>query len=133
MAKYDIYWVVLHFADKPNITARKPVVQIKDNPEEKGAFAIITSKGYKYKGKPHVINIDNLTGTGLWEPDSVIRYNRRLLNNPTKKKAGRLCKETIRAIELHEAVSDVEIEYKMAEEFDDEFTITSMMTEANDD
>lgn len=45
MSKYDIYWAVIHFADKPEKTARKPVVQIKDNPDDKGAFALITSKG----------------------------------------------------------------------------------------
>ena len=126
MAKYDVYWTYVKYADNPKKGKRRPVVQIKDDQNERGAFAKITSskKGVKRK---HAIRITNLQSAGLYNDPSAVQLNNRLVNKPELKYAGSLAVEDIRRLRLHEALDESQIEYRFAEEFDDNFTISSML------
>ena len=126
MAKYDVYWTYVKYADNPKKGKRRPVVQIKDNPEEKGAFAKITSSE-KGVNRKHALKLFDISSAGLYNEPSAIQINNRLLNKPELSYSGRLCEDDIRQIELYEDLEEDEIEYRLAEEFDDDFTISSMI------
>ena len=126
MAKYDVYWTYVKYADNPKKGKRRPAVQIKDNLEEKGAFAKITSSE-KGVNRKHALKLFDISSAGLYNEPSAIQINNRLLNKPELSYSGRLCEDDIRQIELYEDLEEDEIEYRLAEEFDDDFTISSMM------
>lgn len=128
MAKYDVYWAVMHFADKPWIKKERPVLQIKDNQNEKGAFANITSKD-KYKDKPNCVVIEDISQTDLYKKWNIVRLDRRSINKPNLRYSGRLTESDIRKIQLAELVDESEIEYRYAEDFDDEFDMNYSLLE----
>ena len=118
MAKYDIYWASIHFADAPNIVKHRPILQIKDNQDEIGAFCNITSQ-IKYKDAPFCSCIYDWEDCGL-SKFSIIRLNKRISNKPKLKYVGRLSNRDIRRLQLVECIED-EIEYRIAEDLDDDF------------
>lgn len=128
MSKYDVYWTYVKYADDPSKGKRRPVVQIKDNPQEKGAFAKITASNKGVKRK-HAIVISDLEEAGLYKSPCAVQLNNLLLNQPELEYAGTLSERDIRNIELHEAIEEDEVEYRLAEEFDDEFTLYSILTD----
>ena len=126
MAKYDVYWTYVKYADDPKKGKRRPVVQIKDDETEKGAFAKITAseKGTKRK---HAVVLRDIEEAGLYKRPCAVQLNNLLLNLPELDYSGRLSEHDIRSIELHESIAEEDIEYRFAEEFDDDFTIDSML------
>lgn len=132
MAKYDVYWAVICYADNPSEKKRRPVVQLKDDPDEKGAFVKITKTNRnadKYGG----IRIRDIKSAGLYEPSSTIQLVNRISNKPSLEYAGRLSEYDIRQVELHESIDESKIEYRLAEEIDDDFDIQSILQEVESD
>ena len=119
MAKYDIYWASIHFADAPEIIKHRPILQIKDNQDEIGAFYNITSR-IKYKNEPFCSWIYDWEDCGL-SKFSIIRLNKRISNKPNLKYVGRFSNRDIRRLKLVEVIDEDDIEYRMAEDFDDDF------------
>ena len=126
MSKYDVYWAYVKYAEDSKRGKRRPVVQIKDNAEEKGAFAKITSSE-KGVNRKHALKLFDISSAGLYNEPSAIQINNRLLNKPELSYSGRLCEDDIRQIELYEELEEDEIEYRLSEEFDDDFTLNSIL------
>ena len=125
MAKFDIYTATVHYTDKEGSKPR-PIVQIKDNPNSPNAFAMIS--GTKKKMYPGDVKITNWVEAGLDE-HSRVRLDERLdlpESIKHKKPVGRLLVEDAVEVQL-QFKTPHKIKKHFAEEFDDEFTIASML------
>lgn len=125
MAKFDIYTANVHFTDKQE-SKRRPIIQIKNNPNAPNAFAMIS--GTKKKLYAGDVNILNWKEAGLTEP-SRVRLGERLdcpESIKTKHPVGKLSIEDAIEVQI-QFNTPHKIKKHFAEELDDEFTLHSFL------
>lgn len=124
MALFDIYVAKVFFANPEEGFEWKPVVQIKDNPELSNSFAVITSHPPRshYHGE---VLVEDFEACGLTKR-STIRLTQRI-DNPTKKRRIGTLTPKIAALVEFELFRKHRIEHDMTEDYDDEFSIHSIL------
>lgn len=130
MAQFDIYIAKVYYSETDPRYEFKPVVQIKSNAKSKDSFAVITHVDPR-EGWPGEIPIENYTDCGLHKK-STIRITQRL-DEPIKKKYVGTLTNDLAAKVVYAMHVKHRIQRHKTEEFDDEFTINSILNEVLDD
>ena len=125
MAQFDVYMANIKHVDN-EIVDHRPILQLKKNPEAKWAFCTI-SKNIE-RGWSTDVRITDLNAAHLDLP-SVARLSERLSNKPSKmRKIGHLALIDIANV-LHVLNTPHKVYSHVAEEFDDNFSIQSILNE----
>lgn len=129
MAQFDVYTAAVHHVDNEGQDYR-PILQLKSDPDAKWAFCTIT-KNINRKWRTDV-RITDLEAAHLKVP-SAARLSERLSNKPSKlKKIGHLAPVDAANV-LIVLNTPHKVNSHKTEEFDDEFTINSILTEVLND
>ena len=126
MALYDIYTAKVFFHDDETKFEYKPVVQVKTDATKPNSFVVLTHEGPR-KGWHGEIEVKNFKECGLHQK-STIRLTQRI-DEPTKKKYIGTLTPDLAAKVTYELHIKHRIQKHKTEEFDDEFSIQSILNE----